>query len=569
MLVALRLFVYTSGACRTGLQILTQVQSEEVMPYQKRFVSIAVICAFALAVVAVNLPPGVTKAFSLASTQQQKKRPDADRKALAKKPAPSGTVKDRLGEDDGYSIVVFYSSTVHGNLEVCGCPIHPLGGVARRAGYINAFKQRSPDAAILQVDAGYIFSDDTNSTGDKLKDDARLMNDWIVRANEMMNLDVVNLGYRDLRYAGMLLNPSETWEGKPRPEKSAIISSNIKPVDASRVRPAPYVIKTVTGKRLPQAVRIAFIGVSEPAPEDQAAAVKASGFEIGDPYESVKAALAEVHDKADVTVVVGFMSLPMVNKLARQNDDLDLIINTDERGLVPDPRQVNNALIVYAAKETKHLGELRFYVDAEGIVDRFTARYVQLDEVIPDDPQMAAITVQARKEIDVVQHRLAEEEARLYAANKPGDQVSPYAMSESCAKCHKAEYEIWQKSRHSHAFAALEEKSRTFDAACIGCHSLGFQKAGGFVNIKATPQLANVQCESCHGPGAEHVAKPTAGNYKTPPKNASCLICHDPENSPDFVFEKYWPVIAHTNSIKAPEDSGKTKPSAPVRVRKK
>jgi len=541
----------------------------KIMPYRKRIISIAIICVFALAAIAINLPEGVTEAFTLASTQQQKKRPDADRKALAKKGAPSGTVKDRLGEDDGYSIVVFYSSTVHGNLEVCGCPIHPLGGVARRAGYINAFKQRSPDAAILQVDAGYIFSDDTNAAGDKLKDDARLMNDWIVRANDIMNLDVVNLGYRDMRYAGMLLNPANKWDGKPKPEKTAIISSNIKAVDSSRVSPAPYVIKTVTGKRLPQAVRIAFIGVSEPAPEEFVAAVKASGFVINDPLESVKAALAEVHDKVDVTAVVGFMSLPMVNKLARQNDNLDLIINTDERGLVPDPRQVNNALIVYAAKETKHLGELRFYVDTEGIVDRFTARYVELDEVIPDDPQLAIITAKARKEIDIVQHRLAEEEAKAYVANNPGGQASPYALSESCAKCHKTEYEIWQNSRHSHAFAALEEKSRTFDAACIGCHSLGFQQSGGFVNIKATPQLANVQCESCHGPGAEHVAKPTAGNYKTPPRNASCLTCHDPENSPDFVFEKYWPVIAHTNSFKQPAEAGKTKTATPKRVRKK
>ena len=139
--------------------------------HHQRAISLAIICVFALAVAAVNLPASVVRALSF---QQAKKRspqkpapvkPANDREALAKKPAPSGTVKDRLGEDDGYGIVVFYSATVHGNLEVCGCPIHPLGGVARRAGYINAFKQRSPDAAILQVDAGYIFSDDLDAAG--------------------------------------------------------------------------------------------------------------------------------------------------------------------------------------------------------------------------------------------------------------------------------------------------------------------------------------------------------------------------------------------------------------------
>lgn len=544
------------------------------MPYRKRLISLAIISAFALAAIAVNLPATVTQAFGLATFQQSKKpsaqKPATDREALAKKPAPSGTIKDRLGDDDGYSLVIFYSSTVHGNLEVCGCPIHPLGGVARRVGYINAFKQRSPDAAVLQVDAGFIFSDDLNAAGNGLKEDARLMNDWIVRANQVMNLDVVNLGYRDLRYADLLLRPDERMnDEKLKAGKSTVISSNVKAADSSHVNPAPYVIKTVTGNRLAQPVRIAFIGVSETAPEEQAEAVKSSGFVINDPFESVKATLAEVRDKADVTVVVGFLSLPAVNKLARQNDDLDLIINTDERGMVPDPRQVNNALIVYAAKETKHLGELRLYTDKDGAVDRFTARYVELDEVITDDPQMAAMTKQARKEIDVVQNRLAEEEAKAFAASNANGQASPYATSQACAQCHKTEYEIWQKSRHSHAFAALETKQRTFDAACIGCHSLGFQKPGGFVNIKATPPLANVHCESCHGPGAEHIAKPTAGNYKTPPKNESCLICHDRANSPDFDFAKYWPVVAHTNSFKQPEAAGAKAKPAPRQVKKK
>jgi 2',3'-cyclic-nucleotide 2'-phosphodiesterase (5'-nucleotidase family) len=536
------------------------------MSHRKRVISLAIICAFALAVAAVNLPAGVTQAFSLQAKKRQPQKPapktspkaSNDREALAKKPAPSGTIKDRLGEDDGYGIVVFYSATVHGNLEVCGCPIHPLGGVARRAGYINAFKQRSPAAAILQVDAGYIFSDDLNAAGDGLRADARLMNDWIVRANEAMNLDVVNLGYRDLRYADLLLRP----DAKLKAEKSAVISANIKAVDAAHVNPAPYVIKTVTAKRLSQPVRIAFIGVSDVAPEENQNAVKASGFVINDPFEAAKAALAEVRDQVDVTVVVGFLSLPGVNKLARQNDDLDIIINTDERGLVPDPRQINNALVVYAAKETKHLGELRFYTDKDGAVERFTARYVQLDEVIPDDPKMGAMTKQARQEIDVVQNRLAEEEANAYVADT--SQPSPYVQSEACAKCHQTEYDVWQKSRHSHAFAALETKQRLFDAACIGCHSLGFQQPGGFVNIKATPQLANVQCESCHGPGAAHVAQPAAGNYKTPPKNQSCLICHDRENSPDFDFAKYWPVVAHINTFKPPaatDAKSKAKPA--------
>ncbi|MBO0727546.1 MAG: hypothetical protein J2P52_18245, partial [Blastocatellia bacterium] len=442
------------------------------MSNSKRIISLVIVCLFALAAIFFNRAS--TRALSLTQTPQPPPKSQQEREALAKKPAPSGTLEDRLSVDDGYGIVLFYSMGIKGNLEVCGCPIHPLGGVARRMGYINAFRNRSPDAAILQVDAGYIFSDDLNLEGTGLRDDARLMNDWIVRANEVMGLDVVNLGFRDLLYAGSLLKPGADL----RPEKSSLISANVKPMnagDAGLVAPAPYVIKIVTGKRLPQPVRIAFIGLSDVAPDESKDMVTKSGFVIDDPLAAAKAALAEVRDKADVTVIVGYLKLQTVNKLAMQNEDLDLIIAAEERGIVFDPKQIKNTMVVYAAKETKHLGELRFYTDAEGVVERFTARYVELDEVIPDDKRMAEITAGARKEIDAVQTRLAEEEAAVIAG-KPLN--TPFTLSESCAQCHKAEYEVWKNSRHSHAFAALEEKQRMFDGNCVGCHSLGFRDRG-------------------------------------------------------------------------------------------
>src|SRR5437667_11668468 len=137
----------------------------------KRTISLAIICAFALG------------AFVSYSQQPPTKSQD-DRKTLAKKRQPAGTLKDRLGEDDLYGLVLFYSADIGGNLEVCGCPIRPLGGVARRLGYINALRQRSPEAATLMVDVGHVFSDDLNEAETALRPDAQLMNDWIVRANE-------------------------------------------------------------------------------------------------------------------------------------------------------------------------------------------------------------------------------------------------------------------------------------------------------------------------------------------------------------------------------------------------
>jgi 2',3'-cyclic-nucleotide 2'-phosphodiesterase (5'-nucleotidase family) len=530
----------------------------------RRNVSLLVLTLFVLTAMLMTLPAAASGFFGLV-LQKPKPRPQSDREKLAKNPRPSGSMKERLAEDDGYGLALFYSADIGGNLEVCGCPIHPLGGVARRIGYINAFRKRSPDAGTLMVDVGHIFSDETNEEKTALRDDAVLMNDWIVKANEAMNLDVVNLSHRDLRYASALLRPT----AKLKPEKSSIISANIRinprlESDPLPMAPAPYVIKTVTAKRLSKPVTIAFIGVSEFVPAEQKAAIEQAGFIIEDPAEAVKRVLPEVKDKVDVTAVVGYLRYGLANKIAMQNADLDLIIAADGSGLVPDPKQVNNALIVYAAKQTKYLGELRFYTDKEGIVEKFTTRYVELDEVIADDAPMLQMTQAARQEIDVVQRRVAEEIALKHLSQ--GDRPSIWVTAETCGKCHVQEYDLWKKSRHSHAFDGLVTKSREFDESCVGCHSVGFKKEG-FINIKATPQFANVQCESCHGAGTEHIKDPKAGNYKTPPAPNSCLACHDPENSPDFVFSKYWPEIKHWNSLK-PGAAAQGRKSSARRVRK-
>jgi predicted CXXCH cytochrome family protein len=61
---------------------------------------------------------------------------------------------------------------------------------------------------------------------------------------------------------------------------------------------------------------------------------------------------------------------------------------------------------------------------------------------------------------------------------------------------------------------------------CDGCHSVNY-------NIQ-TKQVTewNVGCEKCHGPGSEHVAKPTNANIVNPAKldhvraNDTCIQCH-------------------------------------------
>ena len=66
------------------------------------------------------------------------------------------------------------------------------------------------------------------------------------------------------------------------------------------------------------------------------------------------------------------------------------------------------------------------------------------------------------------------------------------------------------------------------------CHVTGFGYQTGFTTTKLSQDLANVQCETCHGPGLRHITDPRKENIRGPVKKEVCLECHNQEHSPGF-----------------------------------
>jgi hypothetical protein len=126
--------------------------------------------------------------------------------------------------------------------------------------------------------------------------------------------------------------------------------------------------------------------------------------------------------------------------------------------------------------------------------------------------------------------------------------AAKHVGSDACKSCHAKEYESWAAGPHSHALASLESKGKTADANCQKCHTTGFGRAGGFEPGSAPashPDLARVGCESCHGPGGDHIhaEKKIGSIVSLGDKCDSCVIlqicgsCHDDANDPGFEFE--------------------------------
>ncbi|HLG16001.1 MAG TPA: multiheme c-type cytochrome [Blastocatellia bacterium] len=383
-------------------------------------------------------------------------------------------------------------------------------------------------------------------------------NKWVVKAYGDFHHDAANVNSADLPYLGELFK-KEDFDKRVEefPFINKLVSANVRPIDDAHLAPVPYVIREITLKRgVPgHKIRIGIVGFTESMPigpnPDNRETVRGA-YRIDDPFEAAKRVLPELKSKTDFIIALAYMPIDMSQRLATENPEIDTIIGARQINNTEDVQSVNRATIAYAYNQTKHLGELRVYVKADGSIENQVNRFVALDSDIPDDPAAVEVVTTAHNDFTNEQNKRSQETSSLIQSTSLlGAAESPFAGVETCAVCHQSEFEIWERTGHAHAMATLERKKQQFDTECVRCHVVGFGK-GGFQSLTSTPQLANVQCESCHGPGRAHSESPAKG-YGLMVTPIGCVACHTPVNSPDFNFVTYWPKVRHGAGEAAPE----------------
>ena len=159
--------------------------------------------------------------------------------------------------------------------------------------------------------------------------------------------------------------------------------------------------------------------------------------------------------------------------------------------------------------------------------------------------------------------------ALFVAAPSASGEEHAFVGSKNCKKCHIKEHKSWEQTKMAQVFETLKpgeradaktaagldpNKDYTTDKTCLPCHTTGYGKKGGFVDLETTPELANVGCESCHGPGGtytqDHLMSLKNKEYKRSEvvaagmvekvSEAQCTSCHNSESpfvGDDFKFD--------------------------------
>ena len=83
----------------------------------------------------------------------------------------------------------------------------------------------------------------------------------------------------------------------------------------------------------------------------------------------------------------------------------------------------------------------------------------------------------------------------------------------------------------------------------MSCHVTGFGYETGYrINTPERNHLAEVGCETCHGPGKKHVNTPLVENIRGEVPERVCATCHNAEHSPGFeqIAAQLMPEVDHS-----------------------
>ena len=444
-------------------------------------------------------------------------------------------------------VALVFTGRQDGYFEPCGCAgkDRMKGGLSRRHTMIRQLREQGWPLVVMDV--GGLIKGFGKQTEVKFQ--------ITVDALRVIGYEAINLGHNDLRLPAPLLLSVVAPVGQ---KQSEFVSANVALFDFSADQwMSRYRIVEAGGKR---------VGITSVLGESYQQEIQNSDLAFMDPEEALAKIVPQLKAQADILVLLADAADEEAFALVKKFPEFNVLATTDGPAEPPgSPRFVpdTKTLLVHVGEKGMAAVVLGFYDNPDQPV---AYQRVILDSRYPDSPEMKQMMVTYQNQLEAL--GLAGLEIR--PVPHPRREIQgDYVGSEKCANCHEKSYLIWKRSGHAKAWDTLKnlDPPRTFDPECISCHVTGwhptryFPYISGFLSEKETPQLINVGCESCHGPGGEHVAAEMGSDIERQRKAAQAMIvtkeeaensevhncrnCHDLDNSPDFDFAKYWPLVEH------------------------
>ena len=432
----------------------------------------------------------------------------------------------------GKQVTLLYTSNDDGDYEQCGCPVHPLGGIARRATVID--RARAEADVTLVLDAGDLFIPRAvNLAGEVRPDAGEIERRARLLAGAYGRLGTTALlpGERDLALGLPLLRRLAKGARVP------LLASNLYGRDGKRLFDADKIVDAA-------GLKIGVFGVTAPPTPDDAAAFKAAGIEARDPAAAARDEVASLRARGAriVVALVHVGERDDSRKLLAAVPGIDWAVLGHSGMNLEMPEKVGGgARMLEAMAKGKNVGRLDLHVvdDKLTFVDR--GERVQIETILADhqgqlneydkrlgetDPAtMRNYYEQRRKDIEAA---IARETALL--------QTMPATITGS-----------WFENRIIPLDAATPDQPGV--AILVDAYNKESEKRAA----AGKPVGLGIEVPRPAKPAAE-AAAPAGGNYTG---NAACGGCHAPALA-------FWQTTKHARALSALARVGRDKDPACV-----
>lgn len=337
-----------------------------------------------------------------------------------------------------------------------------------------------------------------------------------------MHLDAIALGERDF-----IIDP-DTLINKVSLSTVPFVCANM---EIPGVKPYIHVIRSGLKILITSVLDPELISISDSA-----------NFPPKDPIKSLQTVL---DNKFDISIVIFHAKESNVTKWVKHISNISILFvgHNAQTGCSSNAYyNILNSSVISASNNTggQQLAWLDINIKNRKILLKDASTMDITDNNIIPDPHIEKLIQAKQQKMDLnakiftLQNKAKLEFGRYQVL---GD-VNVYTGSIWCKDCHPKIFASWEESAHAHAIDSLRPKKKENDPSCVNCHVTGMNSVigiNGFLNFTITPHLANVQCESCHGPASRHITS-VHNPYGLPINEHTCTPCHTLEKDPNFNF---------------------------------
>ncbi len=381
------------------------------------------------------------------------------------------------------------SGSAYGNLAPCGCTKPMSGGIKRRVSALRTLAGNGK--RVLVLDNGGLVA------GMARQDEIKA--ETLAESLKSVGVTAINLTKTEIALGPAMVEAMQRLSGE------AFTSASFTEPNAPFKISGPFLIA----------------GISESQGD--------AGAHLIGTNEAVNSAVTTAKQLSKHTILLLDGSLSAARDLARKHPEIYLIVYKSGGAAPSEPGTEGKTWLVTPGEKAKQLLQIS---GTEAAPLKYAV--IKLGPEVKDDPT-------AGRAYDRYLDRIVRE--KLFERIPRGTTVA-YVGSKACANCHMSAFEKWEQTAHSHALKTLESEKHDRDPDCVACHVVGMDSLSGFMSRSKTPDLADVGCESCHGPGADHSSDPA--KYKFPNLGEKvCTTCHNPDTSPGFDFASHWAKVIH------------------------